>query len=280
MINNDLKNYLDTIAKYPLLSEEDEKELSKIILNYQNNKDVISKNDYLKAKEKLINSNLKLVVSIVNDYKYNSKILSKLDLIQEGNIGLLKAIDKYDYTKSRFSTYATFWIKQEVIRAIRNKNNMIRIPIYLYDSINEILKIKKDLSITLNREPNNLELANYSNYTFEKINFLLDLIKDPLSLNSYLDDKKTIEDIIKDDKNPYKNYLNLFIKQKLNEALNTLTDEEKEIISLRYKLNTYENYTLEDLSKKFNCSKEKIRRIEKNILIKLKEVLKDFYDDI
>lgn len=263
-VNNSVKVYLSQINKNPLLTQKEEQTLGAKILSGDQ-----------AAKTKMIESNLRLVVYLAKPYIGKSK-LTFLDLIQEGNLGLVKAVDKFDYTKGyKFSTYASYWIKQAISRAIIDQNNTIRIPVHIVELISKINKAKNKFLEIEGHEPSSAELAEFMGISEKKIEEINNLIKDPVSLNTLIggeDDETALEELIPDSSaiNPEDKILQKATNKAINEILETLDTREKEIIELRYGLNGKTVKTLEEVGQKFNLSKERIRQIEHKALNKLR----------
>lgn len=270
-----IKMYLKEIGKYPLLTHKEEIELAQ---RYE-------KGD-LSAKEKLIKSNLRLVVSIAK--KYLGRRLSFLDLIQEGNKGLIKAVEKYDWRKGyKFSTYATWWIRQAITRALADYSRTIRIPVHMVDQINKFYKIKRKLTQKLGKEPNNKEIAKEMGVDEETVEYLQEISRHPTSLSTPIgDDKKTtleqfVSDTEKDDM--YSKVAKELLKDSLNEVLESLSPRERKVLIMRFGLDGSKPKTLEEVGKEFNVTRERIRQIEGKALRKLKhpsraKKLLDFLD--
>ena len=275
--NNSVKIYLSQINRRPLLSSKEEQELgAKILLGDK------------QAKSKMIESNLRLVVYLAKPYIGKSK-LTFLDLIQEGNLGLVKAVDRFDYTKGyKFSTYASYWIKQAISRAIIDQNNTIRIPVHIVEYVSKINKFKNKFLDECGREPTNKEIAEGTGLSEKKIEEVNKLIKDPVSLNAMVgseEDETSLEELVADTKaiNPEEKSVQTATAQSINKILDTLDSREKEVIELRYGLNGKVSRTLEEVGKKFNLTKERIRQIEHKALNKLRNpsragVLREYMD--
>ena len=281
--NNDpVKQYLREIGKYPVLkSKEEEVALAKRI--------EAGGPDGEAAKEELTNCNLKLVISIAKHYL--NRGMQFLDLIQEGNIGLMKAVDKFDYKKGfKFSTYATWWIRQAITRALADQARTIRIPVHMVETINKITRTSRKLTQKLNRDPTPEEISQELGGTLtpDRIREIQLIAMDPLSLEKPVGEEEDshvgdfIED--KDNESPVKHANNVLLKDKLNEVLKDLTDREERVIRLRYGLDDGRNHTLEEVGKEFGVTRERIRQIEAKAIKKLRhparsKQLKDYLDN-
>ena len=273
---NSIKLYLHEITKYTLLSKEEENSLASLM----------SQGD-ASAREKLINHNLRLVVYIAKQYMGQG--LSFSDLIQEGNIGLMKAVDKFDVTKGfKFSTYATYWIKQAISYAIMNQTRNIRIPIHTIELISNIKKFENKFQQDYGHSPSKQEIAKGLNIDLEKIKFAYSWMQDASSLDIVVNEDKdtTIQDLVEDP-----NGLTIFesiekeeLLNSIKQVLNTLTDREKTVIMMRFGIDGNHASTLEEIGKTLNLSKERIRQIEGTALKKLRnprraKILKEFLDN-
>ncbi len=270
-----IKMYLKEIGRTPLLTHEEEIELAQ---RYE-------KGD-LKAKEKLTKSNLRLVVSIAK--KYLGRRLSFLDLIQEGNKGLIRAVEKYDWRRGyKFSTYATWWIRQAITRAIADQSRTIRIPVHMVDQINRYYKTKRKLAQKLGREPTNKEVAKEMQITEEAVENLIKISQHPKSLSTPIGDDKeaTLEDFVADTQKPnlYDLVARGLLREALNEVLQTLSERERRVLIMRFGLDDGKPKTLEEVGREFNVTRERIRQIEAKAIRKLRHPtrarkLKDFLE--
>ena len=227
---------------------------------------------YISVRETICNANLRLVISIAK--KYTGRGLPFLDLIQEGNIGLMKAIQRFDYTKGyKFSTYSTWWIRQSVTRAIADQARTIRYPVHLVDSINKYLRIYRNLTSNLNREPNENEIANEMGISVEKVREYQELILDPVSLSTKIgedEDSELIEFIPDTDNNEQRYIFNRALREAFENVFNVLTDREREVIKLRFGFDDGRCMTLEEVGQKFGVTRERIRQIEAKALRKIR----------
>ncbi len=257
-----VKQYLKEIGSYPLLTTEEEIELAQ----------KISQGDEL-AKNTLAESNLRLVVSIAK--RYVGRGLSFLDLIQEGNLGLMKASEKFDYNKGyKFSTYATWWIRQAITRAIADQSRTIRIPVHMSEVINKTYRVSRTLMQELGREPSEQEIADVMNLPLEKVREILKVSADPISLDSPIgeEDDSHLGDFIKDDHimGPEEAASYAMLQDQIAKLLDTLTEREQRVLILRFGLRDGRNRTLEEVGKEFNVTRERIRQIEAKALRKLR----------
>lgn len=272
-----LQMYLREVAKIPLLSQEKEIELAKKIKSG-------TPSEKKEAKDLMITSNLRLVISIAKKFHFGK--MDMQDLIQEGTIGLMKAIDKYDYTKGyRFSTYATWWVRQAISRSIADKAKVIRIPIHMHETISKVKKVKQKLSQVLDDEPTPEQIAKEMKMPVSKIKDILQYAQDIVSLDTPVSETSDtcIGDFV-EDSNADEGF-NLVASQELHnriiDALDTLTVREKKIMCMRYGIGHNKTYTLEDIGKEFGITRERVRQIETKALKKLKHssrsvLLEDF----
>ena len=257
-----VRMYLKEIGKVPLLTGAEERELA--IRMEQGDEE---------AKKKLCESNLRLVVSIAK--RYLNRGLSFLDLIQEGNLGLIKAVDKFDYTKGyKFSTYATWWIRQAITRSIADQARTIRIPVHMVETINKLIRISRQLLQELGREPTSEEIAKEMGITVEKVREIKKISQDPVSLETPIGEEEDshLGDFIPDDDvpAPVEAAAYSMLKEQLMEVLDTLSDREKKVLMLRFGLEVGRPRTLEEVGKEFNVTRERIRQIEAKALRKLR----------
>ncbi len=275
-VDDPVKIYLKSIGTVQLLTSEQEVELAKRILQGDQ-----------QAKAELCERNLKLVVSIAKKY-VNRSSMHFLDLIQEGNMGLLKAVEKFDFTKGfRFSTYATWWIRQSITRAIADQARTIRIPVHMVETIHKLSRVSKQLMQELGRDPLNSEIAERMGITEQRVNEIQKIAQDPVSLESPVgeEDESKISDFVEDEtmKSPAENAAQDILKAQLFAVIETLTPREQKVIRLRYGLDDNHPRTLEEVGKEFNVTRERIRQIESKALRKLRhpnrsKKLQDFVD--
>jgi RNA polymerase primary sigma factor len=259
-----VQHYLKEIGKTPLLTKEEEKELAKRA----------SLGDE-SARQKLIKANLRLVVSIAKHYINRSPNLSILDLIQEGNIGLSRAVKKFDYRKGfKFSTYATWWIRQSITRALADQSRTIRIPVHMVETLTKYSQVRRDLAQQLGREPLDEEIANEMNIDVSKVRHLKRISQEVISLETPIgdDEDSTLAELIRDDKtaSPEKQATRAFLRDILNEIMQDLTEREREVISMRFGLKDGVTHTLEEVGQKLGVTRERIRQIEAKTLEKIK----------
>ena len=257
-----VRMYLKEIGKVPLLSAAEEQELAERIANGDE-----------EAKKKLAEANLRLVVSIAK--RYNGRGLLFLDLIQEGNIGLLKAVDKFDYNKGfKFSTYATWWIRQAITRAIADQSRTIRIPVHMVETINKLIRVQRNLLQELGREPQADEIAVAMDLPVERVREILKVAQEPVSLETPIgeEDDSHLGDFIKDERilGPEEAASYAVLQDQISTLLDTLTDRERRVLMLRFGLKDGKSRTLEEVGKEFNVTRERIRQIEAKALRKLR----------
>ena len=262
-VDDPVKTYLKDIGKVPLLSSDEELELAKRM---------VDGDEYAKAK--LSESNLRLVVSIAKRYVSRSN-MQFLDLIQEGNIGLLKAVEKFDYTKGfRFSTYATWWIRQSITRAIADQARTIRVPVHMVETINRLTRTTRTLIQKLGRDPTASEIASAMGITEAKVAEIQKIALDPISLETTIGDEEDskISDFIEDESvlSPLEATSQMLLREQLLAVIETLTPREQKVIRMRYGLDNSHPRTLEEVGKEFNVTRERIRQIEAKALRKLR----------
>jgi len=261
-INDPVRMYLKEIGQIKLLTMDEELELADRILK-----------DDEEAKKILAEANLRLVVSIAKRYVGRGMLF--LDLIQEGNIGLMKAVDKFDVTKGyKFSTYATWWIRQAITRAIADQARTIRVPVHMVETINKLARVQRQLILELNREPSEDELAKKMNVSVDKIREIYKISQEPVSLETPIgeEDDSHLGDFIKDERNmsPEEYATNEMLKDEISEVLLTLTEREEKVIRLRFGLEDGKSRTLEEVGQMFGVTRERIRQIEAKALRKLR----------
>ena len=274
-IDDPVKMYLKDIGKVPLLSGEEEARLAQLM--QEGDED---------AKQKLSEANLRLVVSIAK--RYVGRGMQFLDLIQEGNLGLMKAVDKFDYTKGfKFSTYATWWIRQAITRAIADQARTIRIPVHMVETINRQVRVSRSLLQQLGREPTPEEIANEMGVPEEKVIEIQKIAQDPVSLETPIGEEEDshLVDFIEDDKTVAPSDVAAYavLKEQMLSVLHKLTPREEMVLRLRYGIDDGRPRTLEEVGKEFNVTRERIRHIEAKALRKLrhpskKKKLEDFLD--
>ncbi len=261
-INDPVRMYLKEIGQIKLLQLDEELVLA----------ERISKGDQ-EAKDILAEANLRLVVSIAKRYVGRGMLF--LDLIQEGNIGLIKAVEKFDVSKGyKFSTYATWWIRQAITRAIADQARTIRVPVHMVETINKLARVQRQMTLELNREPTEEELAKKINLPVEKIREIYKISQDPVSLETPIgeEDDSHLGDFIKDERNmgPEEYATNELLKDEISEVLLTLTEREEKVIRLRFGLEDGKSRTLEEVGQMFGVTRERIRQIEAKALRKLR----------
>lgn len=274
-IDDPVKIYLKEIGRVPLLSSDEEIELAQRM----------AKGDSY-AKKRLSEANLRLVVSIAK--KYVGRGMQFLDLIQEGNLGLLKAVEKFDYTKGfKFSTYATWWIRQAITRAIADQARTIRIPVHMVETITKVKKVSSQLLHETGHDPSAEEIAEKLDMPAERVREIMRIAQDPVSLETPIGEEEDshLGDFIPDDDAPAPADAAslMLLKEQLNEVLSTLTDREAKVLKLRFGLEDGRSRTLEEVGKEFDVTRERIRQIEAKALRKLRhpsrsKKVKDFLD--
>ncbi|WMJ82297.1 RNA polymerase sigma factor RpoD [Clostridium sp. MB40-C1] len=274
-IDDPVRMYLKEIGKVPLLSPEEEIELAQKI-----------EEGSMTAKKKLAEANLRLVVSIAKRYVGRGMLF--LDLIQEGNLGLIKAVEKFDYRKGyKFSTYATWWIRQAITRAIADQARTIRIPVHMVETINKLIRVSRQLLQELGREPQPEEIAKIMEMPVDKVREIMKIAQEPVSLETPIGEEEDshLGDFIPDDEAPAPAEAAAFtmLKEQLINVLDTLTPREEKVLRLRFGLDDGRARTLEEVGKEFNVTRERIRQIEAKALRKLRhpsrsKKLKDYLD--
>lgn len=274
-IDDPVKMYLKEIGKIPLLSADEERILA----------ENMEAGD-IEAKKKLAETNLRLVVSIAK--RYVGRGMQFLDLIQEGNMGLMKAVEKFDFRRGfKFSTYATWWIRQAITRSIADQARTIRIPVHMVETINKLVRIERQLVQELGREPTNEEISEHMGIEVDKVNEIRKIAQEPVSLKTPIgeEDDSHLGDFIEDETAIAPDEAANFsmLKEQLNQVLSTLSDREKKVLELRFGLNDGTPRTLEEVGKEFEVTRERIRQIEAKALRKLKhpsrsQKLKDFLE--
>ena len=275
-INDPVRMYLKEIGQIKLLNMDEELKLADRIMEGDNT-----------AKSILAEANLRLVVSIAKRYVGRGMLF--LDLIQEGNIGLMKAVEKFDVSKGyKFSTYATWWIRQAITRAIADQARTIRVPVHMVETINKLARIQRQLTLELNREPSEDELAKKMSVSIEKIREIYKISQEPVSLETPIgeEDDSHLGDFIKDERNmsPEEYATNELLKDEIADVLLTLTEREEKVIRLRFGLEDGKSRTLEEVGQMFGVTRERIRQIEAKALRKLRHPsrsrkLKDYLGD-
>ena len=268
--DDSVKLYLREIGKIPLLTAEEEFELAQKIVNG-------TEKEKKKAKDKMAESNMRLVVSIAK--RYSGRGLDFLDLIQEGNTGLRRAVEKFDPDKGfKFSTYATWWIRQAITRAIADQARTIRIPVHMVETINKVLRTQRRLTQELNREPSTEEIAKAMGMEPEKIEYVMKIKQDIASLDASVgrdgeDDDSSLGDFIEDEEriSPEDSAATQLLKEQIASILQTLTDREQKIIKMRFGIGGGKSHTLEEVGAEFSVTRERIRQIEAKALTKLRK---------
>ena len=264
--DDSVRLYLREIGKIPLLSAEEEMDLARRIIEGDK-----------KAKDKMAEANMRLVVSIAK--RYSGRGLDFLDLIQEGNTGLLRAVEKFDPDKGfKFSTYATWWIRQAITRAIADQARTIRIPVHMVETINKLLRTQRRMTQELNREPTIDELAKELDMEPEKIEYVIKIKQDISSLDAGVgrdgeDDDSVLQDFIVDEDtvSPEESASNQLLKEQVQDILSSLSDREQKIVRMRFGLDNGKNHTLEEVGQEFAVTRERIRQIEAKALAKLRK---------
>lgn len=261
-VDDPVRMYLKEIGKIPLLTADEEVSIAKRM----------EEGEFL-AKKELTEANLRLVVSIAK--RYVGRGMSFLDLIQEGNLGLMKAVEKFDYTKGfKFSTYATWWIRQAITRAIADQARTIRIPVHMVETINKLVRVQRQLVQELGRDPQPEEIAKEMNIEVEKVREIQKIAQEPVSLETPIGEEEDshLGDFIPDEEiqSPSDAATFQLLKEQLGSVLETLTDREKKVLTLRFGLNDGRSRTLEEVGKEFDVTRERIRQIEAKALRKLR----------
>jgi len=260
--NDSVRMYLREIGRIPLLSSAEEVDLAKRANEGES-----------KAKDELIEANLRLVVSIAK--KFVGRGMQLLDLIQEGNFGLMKAVEKFDYTRGyKFSTYATWWIRQAITRAIADQARTIRIPVHMVETINKLTRIQRQLSQELQRDPTPEEIAAEMGMEIEKVNHVLKISQGTISLETKVGEEEdsTISDFLPDEKNiaPDEAATHQLLREQLRNVIKTLYPREQKIVRMRFGLDDGKSHTLEEVGREFGVTRERIRQIEAKALLKLR----------
>ncbi len=279
-LEDHVRMYLKEIGKVPLLSGDEELELARAMVEGETEEERDA------AKQKLVEANLRLVVSIAK--RYVGRGMFFLDLIQEGNLGLMKAVEKFDYTKGyKFSTYATWWIRQAITRAIADQARTIRIPVHMVETINKVLRVSRQLLQELGHEATPEEIAEVMNIPAEKVRETMKIAQEPVSLETPIGEEEDshLGDFIPDDDAPAPAEAASYamLREHLDEVLHTLTPREMQVLKLRFGFDDGRTRTLEEVGKEFNITRERIRQIEAKALRKLRhpsraKKLKDYLD--
>ena len=279
-LEDHVRMYLKEIGKVPLLSGEEELELARVMMEGETEAERES------AKQKLVEANLRLVVSIAK--RYVNRGMFFLDLIQEGNLGLMKAVEKFDYNKGfKFSTYATWWIRQAITRAIADQARTIRIPVHMVETINKVLRVSRQLLQELGHEASAEEIAEVMNIPVEKVRETMKIAQEPVSLETPIGEEEDshLGDFIPDEDAPAPAEAASYtmLREHLDEVLHTLTPREMQVLKLRFGFDDGRSRTLEEVGKEFNITRERIRQIEAKALRKLRhpsraKKLKDYLD--
>lgn len=264
--DDSVRLYLREIGKIPLLSQDEEQELAQKVIEGDK-----------KAKDKMVEANMRLVVSIAK--RYSGRGLDFLDLIQEGNTGLLRAVEKFDPEKGfKFSTYATWWIRQAITRAIADQARTIRIPVHMVETINKVLRATRKLTQELNREPSVEEIAKEMDMEPDKIEYVMKIKQDIASLDQSVgrdgdDEDSVLGDFVEDEErvSPEESAANQILKEQLAEIISTLSEREQKIIKLRFGIGGGRPHTLEEVGAEFSVTRERIRQIEAKALSKLRK---------
>ena len=272
--------YLKEIGKYPLLTTEEEIALAKQIAEG-------TPEEQAAAKKKLSEANLRLVVSIAK--RYVGRGMQFLDLIQEGNLGLIKAAEKFDYTKGyKFSTYATWWVRQAITRAIADQARTIRIPVHMVETINKLIRVNRQLAQELGRDPTPAEIAKEMGISESKVREIIKIAQEPVSLETPIGEEEDshLGDFIEDENAPAPAEVasNAMMREQLQEVLHTLTPREEKVLKLRFGIEDGRPRTLEEVGKEFNVTRERIRQIEAKALRKIRhpgrsKKLRDYYTE-
>ncbi|SOB48231.1 RNA polymerase major sigma-43 factor (sigma-A) [Lactococcus piscium] len=264
-IDDPVRMYLKEIGRFPLLTFDEETKLAEAIVEGGEGGEM--------AKQMLAEANLRLVVSIAK--RYSGRGMQFLDLIQEGNMGLMKAVDKFDHTKGfKFSTYATWWIRQAITRAIADQARTIRIPVHMVETINKLIRIQRQLLQDLGRDPSPEEIGAEMDIKAERVREILKIAQEPVSLEKPIgeEDDSHLGDFIEDDaiESPVDYTNRVMLREQLDEVMDTLTDREENVLRMRFGLDDGRMHTLEDVGKQFKVTRERIRQIEAKALKKLR----------